>query len=785
MKKLILAFSVILIMFPNLYADIFYDDNSFSFNKEFLNILPGARFFPFFFENYAPDVTYLIEENNAFSFLDIPKPYYEGNSPLFFNWYLNDFNINSALNTGSPAITPPIYSSESYILRGNTPMYLKQGLTFKINEEFDNKVSLNLSTVTPNMGDFISFAPQLLSPHAKDRADYLYKARRKIISNNFIDIGYNRKLKNAGLSVNLNYFKLNRRFNDFNDRDSTFKENGELFSLLGNYKSKRFEIMGAFNRKIRDNLFSEFGRLPEETYNKENSSIFLGAKYKWNSFEILSSLLYEKEDLKPVSHNFSKDLMDVDGEGLYPFEKFGDFSAITYNLFINKKLNFGNNKLKFFLNLDHSILSGNEDSFDYNAINFNTDPYYVVKWENNFTKYKNHNSSIKLGGILESEIFEEVHFFSKLFLNYSGLSFSEKANNVDFFSLGYDIGFIFLKDKNPSFSVFYGEIPYELRENINFFLEHDRPSGTYYYWDDYDMDYEYDTDEEEEVYGYTGSAFHSVDNDLALPSTRRFLANFSFKLSNRFRFNFRGIYKKFKNNLWVKFGEKYGEYKEINNQELYFYNQPFKEYILTNYDFEDEPFYGQLLMQLLGYKKNKWVFSLSFMAYMGMGYTSFGNGPVYNDIGNIDESMANPNSWINGFGRVDGDRAFVGKIFWGFYPLKRFSLGLSIKYRDGNPFAFFNHYAGEDNIIIYYKTIQAEDKRGKKGGPREDCIWDFSAKFMYKFKIKKTNINIFVSIFNFFDLGGEISEYVYSGGRRFANELQIPRSLRWGMSINF
>jgi hypothetical protein len=39
------------------------------------------------------------------------------------------------------------------------------------------------------------------------------------------------------------------------------------------------------------------------------------------------------------------------------------------------------------------------------------------------------------------------------------------------------------------------------------------------------------------------------------------------------------------------------------------------------------------------------------------------------------------------------------------------------------------------------------------------------------------------SLFNLLDSGGELSENVFSGGERLANELQLPRSLGLGVVL--
>ena len=171
--------------------------------------------------------------------------------------------------------------------------------------------------------------------------------------------------------------------------------------------------------------------------------------------------------------------------------------------------------------------------------------------------------------------------------------------------------------------------------------------------------------------------------------------------------------------------------KSWTARSYYFLDRPFTAFELSNAAFAKDPFYAQFLVRVQGERAQRWYFSFSFLAHMGMGYTAFGNGPTANDIGVISESQAFPNSWINGYGRVDGDRAFVGKIFFGYYLSPRLFLSGSIKYRDGDPFAFINAFQRQGQWVITYQTIKAEDEHGKKGGPREDCIWDFNFKLSY------------------------------------------------------
>jgi hypothetical protein len=314
-------------------------------------------------------------------------------------------------------------------------------------------------------------------------------------------------------------------------------------------------------------------------------------------------------------------------------------------------------------------------------------------------------------------------------------------------------------------------------------LEAERPGAAIYYWSDANGDGLFQDDEKGALFGRSGGASHAAAEGLK-PSRRERLELFlTTRLSPRFQLDIQGLYKRIRRPLWVRFAEEYGHYEEIDGQDYYLLDSPADAFVLGNAAFAKDPFYAQFLVRLHGERERRWYVSLSFMAHIGMGYTAFGNGPEANDVGVISESQAFPNSWINGYGRVDGDRAFVAKVFFGWHLLPRLFVSGSVKYRDGDPFAFIDAFRRDGQWVITYQTIKAEDARGKKGGPREDCIWDFNFKLSHDISLFGKKGRLEMSLFNLLDFGGELSENVFSGGERLANELQLPRSLRLGIEL--
>ncbi|MEN8222097.1 MAG: hypothetical protein ABFR36_02455 [Acidobacteriota bacterium] len=783
-----MKFINLILIFTFLFAPIMGEDNKsaqfneFSFDEFMFNSLPGSYFPGFFLENYAPDVTLMVEENNGFSHIDNPRVYFEGESFINFNWNYDGFNITSSLDPGRSAIIFPFSTYSGYSLKGSSSTVNDPGLYITSTDHKMNYSRGILSTVYSDLGSYTPLGPVMIQPeHPSLRAEMLYNTRRGINNTYFFDFLLNRNLSGGNISLGVNHYYIKRDFNDFNEFDEQFRENGNYLVFSLKYKKEikhgSYELLAGVNSLKRDNEYAELGRLPQETVNNSLNSYFSGFKLEGNKFLFLISYIRESSQRSQVTPGYSFNIFDNDGDDIFPVNRFGTFSSdifsseLRYNLIKNGYFDvevFGSSRL--------SMHSSNETTANYNSIFAGNDPYQVILWEEG-KAFKNSNFGLKTGVRFNWEVNKTFLLTGQAFWSMSGLSFDFGENNLSFSDFGFNLGF-YNTGKSHSLYLSGGRAPGNLKENINYFLDKSGSSGTIHYWTDINNDDLYQAGEERGIYSYTGNKYHSVDQDFKNPVTNSLILLYSKKISRNYVFNLKALYKQFKNNPWVRFNEDYGHYQTLAGEELYFIDIPPENFYLSNYQFDKDPFYAQLLLNFTGRVSSKWFFSFSFMAHMGMGYTSFGNGPNSNDIGIINESMANPNTWINGFGRLDGDRGFVSKLYFGYFLSKKLFLGVSIKYRDGNPFAFLNREYNDNQWILYYKTIQAEDERGIKGGPREDYISDVSFKLSYKFKFFEKNASMGLSFFNVLDFGGEISEYVFSGGERYSLEMQIPKSIR-------
>ncbi|MCH7823907.1 MAG: hypothetical protein IH849_03820 [Acidobacteria bacterium] len=750
-----------------------------------MDLLPGGGFYTTYLEAYAPDTTLLIEESNGFALIDNPRVYYEGDPQASFGWHLDGFDIGSALNPGAAAVLLPFAAVGGYRLEGEGPTTRAHGFSFVSRRPLQDVSRLSLSGAITRLGED-PWASFLINNPATSRAVPPPSSRRRLLRDYAADYLLHRQRDDSGLTLAASYREVGRRFNDFNERERTYDEDGRLLLASARYRRQmargHYEVLGVYNYLDRDNLHAEIGSFPQETRQKTRHALFAGFRLEREVGDVRVSLQHERESLAPFAVNFTKELQDNDGDGFYPFFRFGDFSATTINVAGRMPLRQGGGtRLTTFADLRQSWISGDEETDAFNPITFDGDPYSVILWDGGGS-YSSTNARLRAGVDADLEIGRGISLVSKLFVQYGRLGFDDSGNNVSVLDPGLDVGLRWRRGRTSALLA-YGTLPYAIEENVNFFLERGRPSGTIARWDD-DGNGLFDPGEAGKPFGFTGGRFHFVDEDLSAPRKRRLLLTLSTPISRRFRFDLKGLYKWIDESLAVRFREQFGFFEPHGDRQLFFFDRPFGDFYLTNPEFEDDPFYAQALVRVHGGEPGEWFFSFSFMAHIGMGVTRFGNGADSNDIGFVGESQADPNSLINGFGRVDGDRAYVARSAFGFRLASSLFLGVSIKYRDGAPFAFINSVQGHDQRALYYATIKAEDRHGRKGGPREDYLGDLSVKLAYALRLLGREALLGVSFFNLLDVGYELSEHVFSGGSRDANELNIPRTMRLSLTVS-
>jgi hypothetical protein len=747
---------------------------------------PGGWFVPTYLETYAPDTTLLNEESNGFAMLDSPRVYYSGESPLHFNWYYGPVSLTSVLHPGTAALALPFSAVDRFDLRRETPALAQTGLhLIPATADLDSGSSGMFSIVDPNMGEVSSTFQFLMNTPAIKRNRLLYETRRRFRENVFLEYGLRKRFAASSLLAGVQYWSQERQFNDFTRRNDVFSESGSRLLLHGLYRRQVsggvWDVFAAADVRERSHWNAEYGVYPQETVSGGRFALLAGAGYAAGGLQLSLSALheYQRPDASPAG--YAKDLIDNDGDAIYPqgpeVTRHGTALQFFLQAPILKEPQPPGTTLGLFLDGRYSFLTSGASPAAVNEISMASRPYRVWLWDKGAATSSN---LLRVSGGVQADraLGRDVHLMAKAWALLVRVNPSGRVNDQTWVEPGLDLGLGSALWPGARLHVAAALAPGEVRENLAEFLEQGAPSATVAGWIDSNGDRRYQPNEKGSVAGYSGGPNHFLDAGILFPRERRLMVSFEQDLSAHWRVNVHGLYKKFANPLWVSFKDQYGIPETVNGRTLFFFDRPYKNFFLGNAPSGPQPFYAQACFQVAGQREQHWLFSLSFLTHIGMSQTAFGNGPLSNDPGIIAESQADPNSQMNAFGRVDGDRAFVARLFSGFYPAKDLFFALSLKYRDGNPFAFLNADYRHDQWVLTYSTIKAEDSHFKKGGPREDYMGELNLQLTYRRKVFGRDVLLSVAGFNLLDVGYELSEYVFSGGARDAMELQIPRSLR-------
>ncbi len=268
-----------------------------------------------------------------------------------------------------------------------------------------------LSTVYPNLGGYLGLGKLAVANHASMRAEDLYYTRRKIAGNYQLDFSFEKKSRLSSLLLAIGYFSLNRRFNDFNRRDSQFEEDGDLLQLLARWQRQfargTLALDLVVNAGGRDRLFAENGRYPQETYRQDKRSWLAAADWAGRPCHLKFSWLQEWQERRPAVEDAGKDLKDIDGQGFFPFEKWGRFSATTLALAADKTfaLTWLGEKtvIEPYLDLSAVFLSAAEKTGALNEIYFAGKPYLALQWQGG-GDYRNQRRTAAAGTRFEMEL---------------------------------------------------------------------------------------------------------------------------------------------------------------------------------------------------------------------------------------------------------------------------------------------------------------------------------------------------------------------------------------------
>lgn len=152
-----------------------------------------------------------------------------------------------------------------------------------------------------------------------------------------------------------------------------------------------------------------------------------------------------------------------------------------------------------------------------------------------------------------------------------------------------------------------------------------------------------------------------------------------------------------------------------------------------------------------------------------------------NDPMVIGDAFTNPNATVNAAdGRTFFDRGYIGKIMGTFELPARATLGVVIRYSDGQPFSrlaiFENLNQGPEAVMGY-----------RNGRPtRFTYISTTDVRLQKATRFGSKQLTLIIDGFNVFNIGREVGEYVIGDANfRRTTLIEPPRTIRVGVRIGF
>lgn len=602
--------------------------------------------------------------------------------------------------------------------------------------------------------------------------------------------------------TNFNYIRL----------DDYFGEDYMQLHYHGdiNFKNDKLDYLITYNQ--RDNLYSEFFFNRNETASLKNLNLSLYAKNKTigtgaNPLVYNTGINFSHKNINKNDPDFSRNVIDQDGESLEPFYSDGKFNDVIFSA--NGKKNLANG-LDFIFDSYNGLVSFSPANESYTN---------TVFYENNLTPFHslyitNWNSQAFSSGILENT----------MGLNYLKMSASKKASinlkgNITYdgiylsphsvSALNYEIGLNLSKKmgRRVISTLDLGKRRVAFEYDQVKFLSNKYQSGESYYWND-NGDQQYTINEKGALFKTTGGKYHHKSNELKQPEIYYLDYATKWDMGKNWGLSFLAQYRKFANQWTVEYSsgaDDLGFFQtNSENQDVFYldgektvnYNVvPFNEELFESLAEKklgwllNSPFYGGLTLNVEKKTPNTYIY-VSATAYQVVGISAMGNGVLTNNLSVLSESLANPNTYINALGRLDSDRAYIVRIYYQQNLSKKWKLGFQVKYKDGQPVNrnLFDLSSNANGNQFALWNIDAKGINPFTGqfGIREGGFWNYELKFQREFELFGHSASADLNIYNFNDVAVPLNNYNFpEPDQQYALEYQIPRGFLLSLRYEF
>lgn len=738
-----------------------------------LHRLPSAASYNHLFEHVFQPSMFSIEESAGFSDVDPELLSIYGHSALWTEWRFEELNVSDPLFSGAAAFKVPFRFLSALELRhGESPRTVGMGgVAFTVSPRPDRPRRLMGATVTGSgLGGIFPLAYPVMEAfsgiHSREREPPPPEDRRRFrerVQLHLMDaqtVWGDHTLRYA-VEVDRGV----RHYLDFPSADpaqrggfdETYTRVSSAFELAPEGRAHR--VLGLLEYRGRSHLYAERYYGADETQAQET----FGGLIAYRRGDTRFGVTFKHYDHRPNQRNFSRELIDLDGEGLSPFEPGGVTQAFRVELADRWGPLYAEADLR-------ALLFFPERARSEHPLLFDGAPYGVMELESRrtVTWVGQHRAG-----------FQHTERLGPLELALDGYLAAYHAQPGPAAALfAFDVGLEaeLYWDLSPGFRPFAlvakAPVPFttqlaELLNPLRASLRERLVDGT--------------------VTRTLGGAFTRLGQDLSATNVYTGALGFESELGKGWRFASQGVVKAFDHTLRLGLDgspEQYGRF--VNG--IYYLRDGETRFVLEETPRSELPVYFAGHLQFQRVEPEEHFFLLSFSVLNAIGHPPPLNGPYGNDIGVVDFSSANPNAAVKSRANLDHDRAFVFRLAAGMRFWESLWGTITVAHRDGQPFGYYDYHRRGGQVATTFATTRGSPLKYTRPftGPREDFMLSVDAELSYTLELDaETGLRLAVLGANLLDFGNEIGELNHRPYRdaRAALESELPRTVLFSVEL--
>ncbi|MBL8933624.1 MAG: hypothetical protein JNM69_03675 [Archangium sp.] len=712
---------------------------------------------------------FALEESMGFSDIEHERFSLAGNSPLWSEFHLEDFNVTDPFFDGASAFkVPTAFLSELELLAAESPFHrfgggLRYGVTPRPGAPARRaRVSFGVGGVGGTIPGAEPISDFITTKHTRNRATPPEEDRRRFLGRLQASLLDTEAIGSLTLRSALEVDGNVRHHQSFPTAvreqagvpfdERTLRVSG-IAELTPADRAWRAYVLSEFRQ--RDNLFTERRYARDETLGLRSGGVLLG----FTSGGFHAGLTYKHDRLSANAWNFSREVLDVDGEGFFPFHPTGAMNSVRVDL--------GYRAHDAYVSSDTRVLGWTGGTTQQHALTLGGAPVGSVTVGSTAT-----TTVVGSHRVGYARAFRWRHF--ELAVDgYAVVNHANAAGTSGLFLPDVGAEVMAIGHVTPWFQPFLavGRTPIGVTSQTALALTPGAFTATTRRADGRLV----------QTFGGDVTSIGQLQGPSILSAT----FGITSQLGPKWKFSGQALAKAWHGLARLTFDGAPEQYGHFSGGVFFFDGAPTR-YRLVNDPLNETPYGGQVQLELSRVRDENGFFSAGFSAANFFGHPPFGNGAFGNDIGLVDWLGANPNARYRSLSNTDADRAFILKVAGGLRLWRALWGSFTVFYKDGQPFGFFDTFVEDGQVATRLRSNRGSAMQISSPliGWREDFQVEVDLRLGYDFELGRGyQLRAGVVVANVFDLGNEVSERHWAPYDRSALELQLPRSLNLSLEL--